>query len=346
MPIKPAIQKPPQEEGAALLSVLLLVAVMAVIAATALDRLQLSTKLAANSASMAQARQYSYAAETIATARIEDLLAREPEQTTLAGDWMGRDIPVPIDGGIALARIQDADNCFNLNSLVFSSNGAAYDTAASRNSGAITYAANILAIDQFANLMSLLQVPDNEAKGIAQAAADWVDSDSSALPGGAEDEYYRGLANPYLPGNRLMADRSELNLVKGMTPAIYNRIKPWICALPRAELTAINPNTMAPDQSVLLAMLFGKKLSIAEAKAYLANRPKDGYGSVVRFWAAPRLAALETSATIRGQIRLKSRYFQLRTKITTGDIDLESHALIDASTLPARITGRYWGEEG
>ena len=58
---------PPQSErGAALLTVLLLVAVMAVITATALDRLRLSTRLAVNGAAMAQARAYSLAAEGIA----------------------------------------------------------------------------------------------------------------------------------------------------------------------------------------------------------------------------------------------------------------------------------------
>ncbi len=57
---------PKGEKGAALLTVLLLVAVMAVISATALDRLRLSTRLAVNGAAMAQARAYTLAAEGIA----------------------------------------------------------------------------------------------------------------------------------------------------------------------------------------------------------------------------------------------------------------------------------------
>ena len=58
------------ERGAALLSILLLVAVLAVIAATTLDRLTLSTKLSVNGNALAQARMYNYAAENIAAARI------------------------------------------------------------------------------------------------------------------------------------------------------------------------------------------------------------------------------------------------------------------------------------
>jgi len=67
---------PHSERGAALLSVLLMVAVLAVIAATTLDRIALSTKLAVNGNALAQARMFTYAAENIAAARIEDLIAR------------------------------------------------------------------------------------------------------------------------------------------------------------------------------------------------------------------------------------------------------------------------------
>ena len=56
----------PSERGAALLSVLLMVAVLAVIAATTLDRIALSTKLSVNGNALAQARMFSYAAENIA----------------------------------------------------------------------------------------------------------------------------------------------------------------------------------------------------------------------------------------------------------------------------------------
>ena len=108
----------PSERGAALLSVLLMVAVLAVIAATTLDRLTLSSKLTSNGNALAQARMFTYAAEAIAAARIEDLLARDAAQTTLEGNWLGKPQSLPIPLGSATATLRDADNCFNLNSLV------------------------------------------------------------------------------------------------------------------------------------------------------------------------------------------------------------------------------------
>ncbi len=327
---------PAHERGAALLTVLLLVAVMSVIAATALDRLQISTRLAANGAAMAQARYYSYAAELIAARRIEDFLARDAGQTTLAGGWLDRETPIPIDDGIALAKLTDADNCFNLNGLAIEIEGSSDKNLA----------ANRTAIEQFTQLLVYLQVNENDGGAIAQSAADWIDTDVNSLPAGAEDNYYRGLASPYLPPNRLMADRSELRAVKGVTPEIYAKIKDWICTLPLAKPTVLNVNTLSPDQAPLLAMLFGGKLSPREAKAYLASRPTGGYGSAVRFFGVPLLANQQAPDAVKAQVQLKSKWFQLSVKIQSEGIEMESHALIDARTAPLRVVSRSWGEAG
>src|SRR3546814_15833290 len=70
------------------------------------------------------------------------------------------------------------------------------------------------------------------AQAIAGAAADWIDSDSNEGRLGAEDNVYRSMQSAYLPANRKMADVSELRAVRGVTPKIYARLRPWICALP------------------------------------------------------------------------------------------------------------------
>ena len=62
------------ERGAALLTVLILVAVIAVLAATALEKLRLATRLGGNAVAIEQARGYAYAAEALAMIRIGDLL--------------------------------------------------------------------------------------------------------------------------------------------------------------------------------------------------------------------------------------------------------------------------------
>lgn len=321
---------PNGEQGAALLTVLLLVAVMAVISATALDRLRLSTRLAVNGAAMAQARAYTLAAEGIAAARVEDLLQRDAAQLTNAGSWMDREIPVPVDRGQAFVRLSDGQNCFNLNSLVSGERGA--------------FNASPTGMRQFTKLMELLGINSNDAIIITESTIDWLDSDGNALPSGAEDSFYASQTTPYLPANRLFIDRGELKAVRGMTPTYYARLRPWICALPVAEPVRLNANTLAPDRAILLSALLDGKISPAQAKAVLAIRPSEGYGSAVKFWAIPQLAAAEVPADVQGQIGVTSNWFFLQSRVRAESIELESNALIRADGTSAQILWRALGE--
>ena len=102
---------PPSERGAALLTVLLLVSVMAALAAGALERLRLSTALAVNNAALDQARAFAIGVESLLALKADDVIALDPERTTLAGGWNGqtRTIPMP-GGGLVQATIRDGGN--------------------------------------------------------------------------------------------------------------------------------------------------------------------------------------------------------------------------------------------
>ncbi|MFN3618815.1 type II secretion system minor pseudopilin GspK [Sphingorhabdus sp.] len=322
----------PSERGAALLSVLLMVAVLAVIAATTLDRLTLSSKLSSNGNALAQARMFTYAAEAIAAARIEDLVARDAAQTTLAGDWLGKQQSIPIPVGSATAMVRDTGNCFNLNSLVTETDGR--------------YLASATGMTQMTSLMVSLGTDENVARAVAAAAADWADSDMMPVANGVEDEGYRSEATPYLAANRPFAHPSELRAVKGVNNAIYAKLQPWICALPELVLSRLNVNTLLPEQAPLLAMLFPPgSMNLAIARSHLAKRPSSGYGSLIRFWAAPELAALEPSSQVQGQVKLTSNYFLLTTQVTFGELTLAGQSMIVASPAPARVIWRSWGED-
>ncbi len=327
------MQNTEKERGAALLSILLLVAVLAVIAATTLDRLSLSTKLSANGATLAQARGYTYAAESIATARLEDLLSRDAAQTTLEGSWLVKPQRLPIPVGTATAKVRDAGNCFNLNSLVSEYNGKTQ--------------INSIGQEQFTVLMMTLGISENQARPVAAAAADWADADTLPTVDGAEDDIYRGASVSYLAANQLFGHPSELRAVKGVTPAIYARLRGWICALPIAELSPININTLLPEQAPLLVMLFPiGRYSPLTARSYLAKRPTSGYGSLIRFWGAPELAALQPSAAVQGQVKLTSKWFMLETTVTLGDLALQGEALVVGEPASTRVLWRSWGEAG
>ncbi len=317
------------EEGAALLTVLLLVAVMAVMATTALERLQLATQLSINSAAIEQARAYGFAAETVARYRIGDLIQREAARTTLEGDWAGRATNFPIDGGVATARLDDGGNCFNLNSLVDALPGG-------------RLVARPIAAEQFARLLVLSEVPLRDAQAIAAAAADWIDSDVVPLPGGAEDSAYTVLTPPRRTAGTLMIDRSELRSVAGVTPTLYARLAPFVCALPVTDASAINVNTLRPQQAMLLAMLM-PGVDVARAGAAIGQRPPTGWESLTAFFALPQLAGTALDPG-RGQVRLATRWFTLALVIDLAGAELEENALLDAERKPAIVVRRSYGE--
>lgn len=314
------------EEGAALLTVLLLVSVISVLAVSALDKLTIATRLSGNMSAIDQSRAYARSGELIAASRIAALTQAMPGRRTLAGGWMGRAMPFPIDGGTATVTLSDGANCFNLNSLVAAS-------------GEGNYAARPAGIVQFEALMTTLGIARPVARRIALAAADWADSNTVPLPGGAEDESYDG----YRTGNTLFADPSELRAVSGVQPEVFTALKGWICALPEAELTPINVNTLLERQYPLLMMLLPGQLAEGAARKLIVERPADGYSSMVDFWKLPALGGATPAAEVLAQPQLRTNWFSLDISIDLGGVGFQQASLLDARSTQVKTVRRSFG---
>jgi len=323
---------PKGERGAALLAVLLLVAVTGAIAAAALEGLRLSRAAAENATALDQARFFANGVEQLAMLTIDDMMSRSPDRTTLDGGWNGaaRLIPMPDGSGEAEVRVSDGGNCFNVNSLV---EGDPRTILSRRPSG----------VSQFAGLMMALEVPEAEARRIAEAAADWVDSDSDPGPASAEDAAYATGDSPYRTGNTLFADPGELRAVAGMTPPLYRRLRPWLCALPTSDLSPINLNTLTPGQAPLLAMLAPGQLGVERARRVLAARPSNGWGNQVAFWRIEALNGLNVPLDVQLQPQLKTVWFRLDLKVRAGRSQFDEQVLVDARLQPSRVVARRWG---
>ena len=323
-------RKRQSEEGAALLTVLLLVAVMAVVASTALEHLALATRMTGNGGAVEQGRAFADAGTEIARLRIGDLVQANPGKITLAGGWMGAPQAIPVPGGIATARVTDGGNCFNLNSVVL---GESESALSARPVGVI----------QFQALLQALGVDSRQAQVVAASLADWIDSDSVPQPGGAEDETYAQLPRPYRTANRFMVDPSELRAVNGITPAIYDLVKPWVCALPTDDLSPLNVNTLLPDQALLVAMLLQGQASVAQVRQILAQRPPDGYGSATRFWDMFTASGIVPLNEASVQVKVTTGFFRVDVTVDVGGTQVVERALIDARQNPVVLVRRNWG---
>lgn len=318
------------EQGAALLTVLMLVAVIATVSAGVLDRLTIATRLAGNAQIATQGRHWLGFAEQLASVRLEDLAAADAART-MTGPWLNsvRTIALP-DGGQIEAEVRDGGNCFNLNSLVRGESGL--------------LVADARMVEQFASLLMLLGTDEGAARTIAAGAADWIDSDDLALPGGAEASSYGGAA--WKPANATMADVGELVAVNGMNNDIYSVARPFLCALPENGPSRINPNTLLPEQAALVAMLAPDRLGPGQIRSALAARPATGFDSSIAFWKAALPSGSDIPAEAAEQIRLKSRWFSLRMQVRAQGQELAATSLIDLAGPRARVVARRIGEEG
>ena len=318
-----------KREGMALLTVLLLVAVMSVIAVAVLDDVRFSVRRTTNAETQAQAQWHASGAEALARRQVARLLTAGPARTPLEPEWNGRRLTFPIEGGSISAVVTDGQACFNLNSVV---EGVGEDLIA-----------RPLGTAQFLALGRAVGAPDSRMRAVADALTDWLDADTTALPLGAEDGAYAGLATPYRTGGVLLAEVSELRAVKGVDPDLYRRLRPWVCALPTSRLSPLNVNTLSPEQAPLLVMLTDGALTPDNARAVIARRPKQGWPDPAAFWAQPALATIELPAETRDQATVLTRYFNLRVEVDYGDSRAVRTALLHAQPDGAvRTVSQRW----
>jgi general secretion pathway protein K len=189
-------------------------------------------------------------------------------------------------------------------------------------------------------LFVVLGVDGGRAASIASAAADWVDSDLAPLPSGSEQA---GAGGDWPPANAPFADVAELGAVQGVTPDLLGLVSPFLCVLPQSGPQAINPNTLQPEQAALLAMLAPQQLSLGAARALIAGRPAAGYQSSVAFWQATGIPSDSLPPGAAEQIRLKSRWFELKAEVRNSGQALASTSLLDLREKGARIVRRRYG---
>jgi general secretion pathway protein K len=321
------------ERGIALLSVLLLVAVMAIVTTLILDRVNLAVRLAGNAGAADRARFAALGAESFAAREIKRRLDQSPARTVNVGGWLGAPTVLPIDdgsGAIVTAIVRDGANCFNLNSVVEGKPG--------------NLSARPVGIGQFAGLMAALGVPAQDASALADALADWIDTDQLPLPAGAEDNFYMQGDVPFRTAGQLLRDKGEVQALRGMTPQLYAQLEPWICALPDAILSPINVNTLLPEQAPLIMMMAPGKISLERARRLIEQRPPLGYARIADFWRPLALQSQTFGPEVESQPQIVTRWFELDLVIAQGDSRWRQTSLLDAQLTPARIIARRVGE--
>lgn len=324
-----------RSRGVALLTVLLLVAVMGVLLVAVLDDIRFGLRRAGNAQAVAQAQWYALGATTLARSRIAALSAADPTRTTLAGDWNGRTVVLPLDDagrvvGSLGARIDDGTTCFNLNSVV---EGVSEQ-----------WQRRGLGVAQYLALQRAIGIDDAQAARLADALVDWIDADDLPLPSGAEDASYaaRGLRT----AGGLLAEASELRAIMGYDAATYARLRPHVCALPESGLSPVNVNTLRVDDAPIVQMLAGGDLGLEAARGIVAARPAAGWVDGPAFWTAVARAMELPANEALPEVRVSTTYFRLH-----GEVDYDGAQVVVSALLErddsgrVRVLSRRWSED-
>jgi len=93
-------------------------------------------------------------------------------------------------------------------------------------------------------LLTHFSVPTNQQIEIMDSLKDWIDIDNDRRTQGAEASYYlgQGLA---VPRNGPLQHISELKFIKGITPTLYQQLKPLVTIYPTGAFSpALAPKTL------------------------------------------------------------------------------------------------------
>ena len=259
-----------RQGGVALISVLMVTAILIGLTTQILSSHHLVTNQHQHSFERAQALQYAFGAEELARQTLyDDAVNSGPGVDHLDEIWAQPVLPLDLDGvGVMQAAIVDLNGCFNVNRLANDSNQ--------------------LDVKRLRQLLGNLQL----SQDLADLIRDWVDSDQLVSGLGAEDSAYQLKSPPHFAANQPMVDLSELNALLDADAAEIAVLAQNVCLLPDTQ-SKINVNTAT---AVTLATL-DPAVSLADAQV-IVESPRN-YQSVSDFVQSyPAFTAVEKDLSV------------------------------------------------
>lgn len=243
-----------RERGVALLTVLLGIALMTLIIVDFAMSAGLGFVSAANQANELRAYYLARSGLNVGLALLAqderaDVQSQNPVDT-LDDVWALPYPPMTLQGGTVALSIVDETRKLAINSLVDPGSGAPNQDALAR-------------MDR---LFTILDINTNLLGSIVE----WITPANGSLsPTGAD--YYMGLRPPYQPRNGPMPTIGDLQMVKGVDEAVFNRLRQFLTVMPENQ---VNANTASPQVLASLEPeLMANQKIVEEIVAERAIRP-------------------------------------------------------------------------
>lgn len=288
---------PCRHRGAAILVAMLIVALAAAAAVSLLRQQDLALR------QLTTARDYEQATWVLKGGAqwARSILMQDARSSNVdhGGEMWATGLPsTEIEQGTVAGEIIDQQALFNVNNL------------------APDGKANAVNIAVFKRLLQAINLDAN----LAEAIADWIDTDNETLSReSAEDAYYLQLAVPHRAANQPVLEIGELLRVRGVDEQVLAQLRRFATALPRR--TPVNVNLAPPE--VLVAVVQG--LTLAEAQALAGSRGTTPFRTMDDFRARLPRRAFQWE---EGELSIESQFFLVKGRATVGKADVRMEALL------------------
>lgn len=288
-----------RERGVVLIVALFIMALVATMAYTMMARLEKDTRRTTLLLRDTQAEFYAQGSIAWALDQLRNNLEQQKQNQLI--DVMPIQSPTQTVNGYAIvSTIHDMQARFNINNVI-----------------------NTDSHPDFKKLLRLVdpKLTEEKAQALLIAVFDWIKLSQQQ---NEYTQYYFQLIEPYRPAHRPMQSISELQLVKGMTPALYQALEPYVTALPGATL--INVQTA---EAPVLALL-SPTLTLPAAKALQQMRERTPF--VTREALLGTDIAKNHQVTDTKKITVVSSYFLIKTEVSIEKQHAVLYTLVERST--------------
>jgi general secretion pathway protein K len=296
-----------RQSGMAVVSAMLLAALVVFVAISMMYEQQRYINRLENHLSATQARWMSEASIHWSRAILaEDAKAGEVDH--LKENWAIRLPATSFEGGTISGFITDQQQYCNLNNLMQGEN-----------------------VDLFKQLFA--SIGTNTI--VVDTLKDWIDADNDiTYPYGAESDYYLARPIPFRAGNQPLTEVGNLSRVLGFSDGSIAKLRHYCNVLP--EPTPVNLNTASPE----LLRLMAPELSQFDLETIVAARnlhPFENNSDVTKL--------LEQSKLVLSSSRFSvgSHYFMVTSQTQFGKSTMRTEALLkrDGGGWPQLIWKRY-----
>lgn len=313
-----------KQQGVALIMVLSVLAVMATLSTAAL--LWQQTGLQRTGQLLNSSRALDYVDAMAAWA--EAILLRDQRTSktdTLQEGWALRLSPLMLGQGVIRGHLEDMQGRFNLNNLVVAGKFQPQEAA------------------RLQRLLVAAEVDADDAQQITYALRDWLDANQEeTLPGGAEDYYYLALTPARRAADQSLLSATELLLLRGMTLEIWQKISPYVTALPGYQPVNVNTAHKVVLQSLSDDMTEMLVEDILDRRLTEPFVTVEGFLSFRKNQQMPddKLPVLK-----KASLSVGSQFFLLRGSAQIAEQVIQALLLIQRNAQHARVIRRSLGPD-